>query len=74
MMLRQLHNGAGRLEVTRSRHQPAKKCLLQRAPKRSAALLTIAAAGNGAVQEVGDGLEHMENTIIYVLQCSNDLQ
>lgn len=61
MMLRQLHNGAGRLEIKRSRHQPAKQCVLQRAPKRSL-LLTVAAAGNGAVQEVSGGLE----CIIYV--------
>jgi hypothetical protein len=76
MMLRQLHNGVGRLEVTRSRHQPAKQCLLQRAPKRSAALLTIAAAGNGAVQEVGDGLEleRIDSTISNLLQCSDGIQ
>jgi len=52
MLLRQMHNSAGRLEHARLQQQPAKQCSVLRVPKRSAALLTITAAGNGAVQEV----------------------
>lgn len=60
MLLRQMHNSAGRLEHARLQQQPAKQCSVLRVPKRSAALLTITAAGNGAVQEtnvlvVGNG-------------------
>jgi hypothetical protein len=57
MMLRNhLQNTTGRLEYIRAHPAAVKFSPVLRVPKRSAALLlTVAAAGNGSVQEVSFG-------------------